>query len=185
MAITIETKRYTYQDYRNLDVDDNFLYELIDEELVQKNAPSPQHQRISRKLLILLNTFIDTKQLGEIFYAPIDVFLDEYNAPQPDLVFVSNAQKSIITQDGIMGAPDLVVEIISSSSLRQDRGKKMKLYKNYQIPEYWLIDLISQAVEVYFYENNEYELVSSAVEKGLIQSKVLTDFQFDVAGLFS
>jgi Uma2 family endonuclease len=185
MAVIIETKRYTYQDYLNLDVDDNFLYELIDGELVQKNAPSPQHQRACGKLYIMFSNFINAKQLGEIFFAPIDVFLDDYNVPQPDLVFVSQAKKNIITQDGIMGVPDLVVEIISPTSHSHDRGKKMKLYKKYQISEYWLIDPNSQTVEVYFYENNDYDLISSAVKQGLIQSKLLIDFQLEVASLFS
>lgn len=59
-----------------------------------------------------------------MFYAPIDVFLNDYNAPQPDLVYVSEAKKGFITNDGIVGAPDLVVKILSPSSRRRDRRKK-------------------------------------------------------------
>src|SRR4051794_27953062 len=83
--------------------DDNYYYEIIDGEMIQKSAPTPMHQRICRKVIILLDRFINEKKSGEIFQSPIDVYLDEYNKPQPDIIFVSNEKKAIITNDGIMG----------------------------------------------------------------------------------
>jgi len=184
MASIIVEKPYTYQDYKNLDVEDNFWYELINGELVQKSSPSLNHQRISGKFFLLFSAFINSNQLGEVFYAPIDVFLDEHNAPQPDLVFVSNAKKSLITNDGIIGPPDLVAEIISPSSVKRDRMDKMKLCKKYQIPEFWLIDPNNTSVEIYTFQDGDYDVFALAAETGTIQSGILPGFSLDIKTLF-
>jgi len=184
MADILE-KKFTYQDYKNLDVEDNFWYELLNGELVKKSSPSPLHQRVSRNLLVALNTFIVGKKLGEVFYSPIDVFLDDYNVPQPDLVFVSDARKEIISDDGILGIPDMVIEIISPSSFKRDRVDKMKLYKKHQIPEFWLIDPNNTSVEIYTFQENDYDVFSLAVQSGTVQSKVLPEFTLEVSTLFT
>ena len=126
-ATLIDIKKITYSQFRQMEFDDNdrFLYELINGVLIKKTAYQPLHQRISSQLFFQLNNFIEKGTLGEVFYGPLDVFLDEENVPQPDLVFVSNAHSSIIDdKDGILGVPDLVVEIISPSSIRLDRVDK-------------------------------------------------------------
>lgn len=185
MAASTLSKRYTYADYKNLDVDDNFLYELLNGELGRKSAPKPSHQRIVRKILVAFNAFVEAGKLGEVFSSPIDVFLDEYNVPQPDLVFVSNARKALVTEDGIMGAPDLVIEVISPSSVVRDRVEKMKLYRQYRIPEYWIVDPSYATVEVYTLAENEYDLLAYAIETGTVHSKVLTGFSLAIAPVFT
>ncbi|MBK9490321.1 MAG: Uma2 family endonuclease [Haliscomenobacter sp.] len=101
---------------------DPFIYELFDGEIMKRSAPSLVHQRISRKLLGKLDAFIEEKKLGEIFSAPVDLNLDEFNAFQPDLAFVSK-ERSFLIEDGdyIHGAPDMVVEIISPGTVKRDR----------------------------------------------------------------
>ena len=99
MSVVVETQVFTYEDYRSLDVDDNFIYELLNGRLVKKSAPNPRHQRISRNILRQLDSFVFNNQLGEVFYAPIDVFLDKYNAPQPDIVFVSKTKLKIFVEN--------------------------------------------------------------------------------------
>jgi len=96
-------------DYRALDVDDNFYYELINGELVKKSAPAPRHQMIQANLFRLLGNFIFNNSLGVILCAPVDVFVDDYSVPQPNLLFIAKEQQHIITDDGVMGAPNLVV----------------------------------------------------------------------------
>jgi len=86
------------------------------------------HQRISRNIFRALDNFVINNNLDEVLYAPIDVFLDEYNATQPNVLFLSSEKQHLVTPDGVKGAPDLVVEIISPSSMKRDRGDKMKLY---------------------------------------------------------
>ena len=115
-------------------------------------------------------------------YKNLDV--DEYNVPQPDLVFVSKNKKHLITDDGIMGPPDLMIEIISPTSIIRDRVEKKKLYKQYQIPEYWIVDIKYKSIEVYFFEPEDYELFSHATEQGKIQSKVLEKYELDLKDVF-
>jgi Uma2 family endonuclease len=103
---------------------------------------------------------------------------------QPDLLFISEKQKEIITDNGVEGVPDLVVEILSPSSMRFDRGGKMKLYKNHKVQEYWIVDPKNQSIEIYVNENNEYELFSFAVESGKVESKVLQKFTLAVEQIF-
>jgi Uma2 family endonuclease len=177
-------QKYTYADYRELDVDDNLLYELINGDLVKKSAPSPQHQTVVVNLLFAIKSFINEKNKGRVFVATIDVFLDDYNVPQPDLIFISEAKKGIITQDGIMGVPDLVVEVISPSSWRRDRFEKMKLYKKYEIPEFWLIDPQNKSVEVFTYTDNDFDVFSLGVETDEVQSKILEGFTIKVKTIF-
>lgn len=125
-----------------MEFDDNdpFRYELLNGELVPKSALSPWHQRLSGNRYFTIRQHVTERKLGEVFYAPVEVFLNEYNAPQPNLVFVSEAKKDIITHDGIMGAPDLLVRIVSPSFIRRDRFDKRDVYERFAIPEYWIAD---------------------------------------------
>jgi Uma2 family endonuclease len=145
------TKHMSIHDFRHIEFDDNdtFYYELINGELAAKSAPSPYHQRISGNISFALRQFVTANNLGEVLYAPIDVFLDEENASQPDVLFLSKAKQHFVTPGGVQGSPDLVVEIISPSSIKRDRGDKMKLYERCGIGEYWLVDARTRSVEVY------------------------------------
>jgi Uma2 family endonuclease len=186
MAVEILERRFTYTDYKELDVDDNLLYELLEGELVKKSAPSPQHQRVLRNTYDIVGPYVKAKKLGEVFFAPIDVFLDDESVPVPDLVFVSSAKASLVTADGIMGAPDLVVEIISPSSIRRDRFQKFRLYKQFAVTEYWLIDPANQSIEIHHYNVTEkdYDLFSFGVSKGEVRSKVLPELVIAVEQIF-
>jgi Uma2 family endonuclease len=185
MLVTHPVKRYTYSDYRNLDVDDNFSYELINGELVQKSAPSPRHQIILGNLFRKIDGHTFEKKLGTVLMAPVDVFVDEYNAPQPDLLFVKNEHKEYITANGVFGPPDLVVEILSPSSITRDRIDKMRIYRNFGVAEYWIVDPRYASIEIYQLAGNEYELYSFAVEKGSVQSKVLEGFAVNIDDIFT
>jgi Uma2 family endonuclease len=185
MLVTHPVKRYTYTDYKNLDVDDNFLYELINGELVQKSAPSPRHQDILMNLIRHLDGFVFSKKLGKVLCAPVDVFVDEHNVPQPDLLFVNNEHRGYITPDGLFGPPDLVVEIVSPSSITRDRVDKMRIYRNFGIPEYWIVDPRYASIEIFYLTGKEYELYSVAVEKGAVQSKVLEGLVVNMDDMFA
>lgn len=195
----VVTHRLTYREFRELEFDDNDTgqYELLDGEISKKNrsgvpAPTPWHQRLSGNLYTAIRQHVTEKKLGEVFYAPIDVFLNDYNAPQPDLVFISEAKKNLITNNGIMGTPDLVVEIISPSSVKRDRFQKRGIYERFAVPEYWIADPQNQEIEVYTPSAaGRYELFSVATvqdlargEGFLLTSTVLPDLKIDVRQLF-
>jgi Uma2 family endonuclease len=139
-----------------------------------------------RNVCRVIDKFINENKYGEILFSPIDVFLDEYNVPQPDLVYLSNEKVKFITNDGIMGVPDLIIEIISPSSILKDRITKKNVYERFGVEEYWLIDANNQEIEIYVIENGEYELFSSVslFEENELKSKVLSDLRIDLRELF-
>ena len=177
---TVDTFRSMY-----FDDTDNFYYELLEGEMIKKSAPAPIHQRILRKLLVAINSFVENNNAGEVFCAPIDVLLDKYNLLQPDLVFISNAQKSILTSSGINDAPDLVIEIVSPCSIVRDSVEKKRIYQRSGVKEYWLVYPLYEEIEVFVLKDNLYDIFSAATKtEGKLQSSVLKDMELDLKQIF-
>ena len=188
MESVVAVQKLTVAEFRELEFDDNDTswYELIDGELVKKSSPSPLHQRVSRRIEFVLELYVTQKKIGEMFHAPIDVFLDGHNSVQPDILFVPTANAPIITNNGIEGVPALMVEIISPTSGYRDRVTKKLLYEQHGVQEYWLVDPLEELIEVYRLDNGHYTLLSAAtVDEGKIESAVLPGILVDVKTLFA
>ena len=184
--MVLELKRTTYREFRQMefDDDDNFFYELINGDIVKKSAPSPQHQRLVRNIFKIIDKIIP--QIGgEVLFSPIDVFLDDHCVPQPDLVFVSKENIHHITKDGIECVPELVVEVISPSSVIRDRIEKKNIYESFGVKEYWLIDPQNEEMEIYILENKRYELLSAATRtEGELKSAIFEELKLDLEEIF-
>ncbi|MDE0342413.1 MAG: Uma2 family endonuclease [Deltaproteobacteria bacterium] len=139
-------KAFTYRDYLN--TPDDVRYQLIEGELVREPAPTVPHQSIVMNLSSILWNFAKSHGLGRVLAAPTDVYLSETNVVQPDVLFVSSERTGIVTERCIHGAPDLVVEIASPSTVHRDRGIKRELYARHGVAEYWLVDPVTETVEV-------------------------------------
>ncbi len=138
----------TYRDYAALP-DDGRRYELHDGELSVTPAPSTRHQRISHKLLQLLDAHVEAGRLGEVFYAPLDVILSDTTVVQPDLVYIDTGRSGLVSERGIEGPPTLVVEILSPSTATLDRMTKPRLYARHRVPFLWLVDPDRRTVEAF------------------------------------
>lgn len=186
--MTVLTKKMTYPEYRVLEFEDtdNFQYELLNGEVVKKASPTVQHQRIARRLVKLFEKYLDVKPAGELLFAPLDVVLDDFNAPQPDIFFIRNERRQIIDEKEqvVRGTPDLVVEILSQSSIRRDRIDKKELYEQFGAPEFWIVDPNNRSIEVYQLQENRYKVFSFAAGNGTVQSSVLEGFELEVADIF-
>jgi Uma2 family endonuclease len=169
-------KVYTYEDYLKLP-DDGNRYEIIEGELIMTPAPKTGHQRISRKLLVQLTLFVEKNHSGEVFNAPCDVVLSKTTTVQPDIVFISNRRKSIITEDNIQGAPDLIIEILSPATAYYDLVEKKELYEKNGVNEYWIVDPKKQRIEIYILEQGKYQLHRRKEKTGKINSKLLKGFE--------
>src|SRR5215207_3782243 len=147
-GVATEQKRWSYEDYSALP--DDQRYEVIEGELLPM-APSPgsSHQRFSRALMRRLDSHVLSSKIGELLTAPLDVILDDENIVQPDLVFVSAKRVAIIEERGVVGVPELVVEILSPYSVRRDRQRKMKLYAQFGVKEFWIVDPGNHGIEVF------------------------------------
>ena len=184
MIETINKQKITVEELFNMEVEEGFFYELINGNIVKRQAPSPAHQKAVLKLSKIMDDYAVEKQLGEVYISPIDVYFDRHNNTQPDILFIKKDRSFIITKDGIQGQPDLIVEVLSPSTFRFDRKEKMDMYLLFGVSEYWIVDPKNQSVEVYVLENNKYEMQFFAIETGDIESKVLEGLKFDVARIF-
>lgn len=134
-------QKYTYEDIEK--IDDNNRYEIYDGELILMSAPATKHQAILRDLSYQFCTFFKDKKCIP-YFAPLDVRLDakgkkSTNVVQPDLLVVCDHDK--IRENGIEGAPDFVLEILSKSNRYHDLIYKMNLYQRFGVREYWIVDI--------------------------------------------
>ena len=159
----------TWQDVQQLP-DDGKRREAIDGELYVTPAPSLRHQRISMRLTLLLHGLLVEPGHGELFFAPTGVeFPATEEGVQPDLLFVSNERRGILGDPWIQGPPDLVIEILSPTTARRDRGVKRKLYERQGVSEYWIVDPEAEAVEVWAFSGTPGE------QQAAISHRRLTD----------
>lgn len=99
-------------------------------------------------LYYILRGFIGEGELGFLYISPFDVILSKENVLQPDILYISRENSSIITPDNVKGPPDLVIEITSPATRNRDREVKRKIYARYGVREYWLVDQEEQSIEV-------------------------------------
>ncbi len=157
--------------------DDGQRYELIEGVLYMVPSPLLVHQKVSLRLTLLLDDFVEEHQLGEVYNAPLDVHLSPENIYQPDIIFVSEANAAIL-QDWIRGAPDLVVEILSPGTAQRDLGPKKKNYARYGVKEYWIVDPAEQRFEFYVLEKGDFATIKP--EGNVYQSSVVEGFELDI-----
>ncbi len=129
--------------------EDGNRYEVIDGQLYVSPPPNRWHQRMIFRLVTLLGPVVVRDNLGEMYLAPIGVVLGEPDGVEPDIVFVRRERLDILSDRGIEGTPDLVVEVLSPSTRSRDRGLKMRRYHAAGVPHYWLVDYESPALETY------------------------------------
>lgn len=147
-------------------------------------SPTSTHQRILRKLTRALDRFVEENSLGEILFAPMDVYFSERDTPQPDLLFISKERLDIISEQRIEGAPDLIMEILSPSTAYYDLKDKKRLYEVSGVKEYWIVDPKAREIEVYALVDDRYALFGRQEKQGALTSKLLQGFCVDLADIF-
>ena len=153
MALPAEKTRYTFADVLSWDEDERI--EIIDGEAFMMATPSRIHQEISGELFRQLANFLEGKQC-RVYPAPFGVrlFARDGDGPEdvdtlvePDISVVCDRSK--LDQHGCKGAPEMVIEILSPSTLRHDRLVKLNLYDQAGVLEYWIVDPQNRAVQVF------------------------------------
>ncbi len=149
-------------------------------------SPSPlrYHQVISRNIVLLVGSYLEKHPIGEIYYSPLDVYLSEVNVYQPDVVFVSNENKSILTDQGTEGPPDLVVEILSPSTARYDKGSKRKIYARTGVKELWVVDPDAKNIQVYDLARDGETPAATHDSKSVFKSPLLPGLRLRAAQIF-
>src|SRR5437764_14694626 len=127
---------------------------------------------------------LERHQLGKVGIAPLDMVLSPRRAVQPDVLFVAKEHLGII-RERVMGAADLVAEVVSPDSRRRDRIDKRDRYEQHGVREYWLIDPEASTVEVLYLIAGRYQLVGRWHPEEKAHSRLLKGFSISVSALFS
>lgn len=175
------TIKFNYQDYLQLPEDKR--YEIIDGDLFTVPSPNESHQHILTNILYILINYVRRNKLGAIYCAPFDILFSDEDIVQPDVIFVSNENKKVITKDNIKGSPDLLVEILSPSTSKRDMGIKKKLYARHGVREYWIVDPKRETFDVFRLKGREFEGKRYGVQDYL-SSDVIKDLTIEVKEIF-
>ena len=173
--------KFTYRDYLLLPEGDR--RELIEGDFYVVPAPSFNHQSFLRNLSIILWDFVRANGLGVVLWAPTDVVLSETTVVQPDILFVSNERREIITEANVSGAPDLVVEILSPGTMERDKELKLNLYARHGVREYWIVDPDARSVQVLELEADA--ISDSNYTSGTVFSSLLPGFNVSLEDIFA
>ena len=153
MAIPAEKVKYSFADC--LTWGESVRAEIIDGEVYLMSPPKTQHQRVLMALAAQLHNYLDGKRC-EVFPAPFGVRLFEETGDNPENVdTMVEPDVSVVCEPdqldeyGCKGAPAMVIEILSPSTQRHDRITKFNLYQKARVKEYWIVDPISQTVQVF------------------------------------
>ncbi len=180
--LVIISTKFTHADLLSLP-EDNKLREIIDGDLYVTPSPYTRHQRIVLELATTLRKYLKATPIGEVLCAPLDVILSEHDVLQPDLLFVGRERKEML-KDWVRGAPDLVVEVLSSTTASRDRGIKLKAYARFGVSEYWMVDPEKRTVEICRLSKEGYTLAQTCDAKAKLTSPLLPGFTLLVGSIF-
>jgi Uma2 family endonuclease len=140
--------KLTYADLLALP-DDGMRHELIDGEHYVSAAPAWRHQAVLGNLFLIIKGFVRAHRLGEVSFAPTDVFLSDFDVLEPDLLFVGRARLAQIEERVVRGAPDLAVEVLSPTTRGRDLTIKRRVYRQFGVGEYWIVDPVRETIEIF------------------------------------
>jgi Uma2 family endonuclease len=171
-----------YDDLVHLPEDGN-TYEILEGALCVTPSPSPLHQRVGKRLQRQLEAHFEAKGLGEVFNAPLDVILSNRDVVEPDLIVVTDAAQ--VSPRAIEGAPLLLVEILSPSSIQRDRIVKAARYAALGVAHYWIVELDAQVIECYRLRAGKYELAVRAQSPDPLHHPEWPDMTIDTAAIWA
>lgn len=170
--------RFTRRDLE-LWPDDGKRRELIDGDIYVAPAPSLFHQRLVVRLVCAVGQYLEARPLGEILIGPLDVLLPGEDTVQPDLIYVSRERATIVTERGIEGVPDWVIEVTSAQDRDYNLETKRLLYREVGVPMYWVVD--PETDMIYVSDGGRFTAYS---ESDLAVVSALPDFALSLEELF-
>ncbi|MCP9446759.1 MAG: Uma2 family endonuclease [Nitrospira sp.] len=185
MATTSRSAKLTYEDYL-LFPDDGKRHEVIQGDHFLTPALNTKHQRVLGHVHVALYTYLRHHIIGQVSIAPYDVVLSDEDVVQPDLLFISTARLSIVTDINVRGTPDLIVEILSEATRKKDEVTKRKLYERYGVQEYWLVDPELEMVKVLRLSGNQYVRAAELSKEAhdVLTTPLLPGFSLPLAEIF-
>ena len=176
---------YSYSDYLKWKFQERV--EIINGKIMAMSpAPNRLHQRISMRLTLELAKVFNNQQC-QMYVAPFDVRFPDSNGKiktvvQPDLCVICDPNK--LDEKGCIGAPDLIVEILSPGNSKREMKDKYELYQEQGVSEYWIVRPEEQHIQIYVLENGRYIGVQPVVEGDVVTSIKFPALSFDTSGLY-
>ena len=188
--LDVENGLYTYADYLTWEFDERV--ELIKGKIFRmgEDAPKRIHQKISGVISYLLYAYLKGKP-WEIYFAPFDVRLpvkskrneDIDTVVQPDICVICDPAK--LDDAGCIGAPDLIVEILSPGNNRKELRNKYEVYEESGVSEYWIIHPDEQTVLIYTLKEGKYQPSRLFTSGDIVESKCIEGFKLNLEEVFS
>jgi Uma2 family endonuclease len=147
------------------------LCQLINNNLIMSPSPLDVHQAVLNDINIALAVYVKKNKLGKVRIAPYDVHFSKSNIFQPDLIFVSNDNLHLIESNGLKGAPDIAIEVLSPGNKHIDLGEKKDVYEQYGVKEYFVVHPDTKLVQSFILKNKKLEEKQTAT--GSIASDLL------------
>lgn len=174
------TTTITAQQFRALP-QTNEPTELINGQVIVSPSPRRLHQLILSRLHLMLGAILTE---GELLVAPMDIYLDDHNAVQPDILWLGPSTTCQLIDDYWHGTPDLVIEIASPSTHLRDRRDKFKLYERFGVREYWIVEPDAAFVEVWQWQEGRYHPVALVGADDTLHTPLLGQHSLSMADLF-
>jgi Uma2 family endonuclease len=182
-SVGLLPRRMTYAEWL-LQPEDGPRIELYDGEVWEMPAPSFIHQDVAANTLHAFREYAE-RVGGVAVGAPFDIVFSERNVVQPDVVFFLPQRKHLIKlREPTRYRPDIAVEILSPTTKSNDRGRKLRMFARYEVPEYWILDADERTVEIHSLRGSFYEVAMTASGDGVVTSPLLPDLSFPLARIF-
>jgi Uma2 family endonuclease len=173
---------YTFEDFCAL-VREDQKADLIDGVIYMASPDNTDANEVFMWVGGLMDLFVEEFRLGQVYGSRVAFRLDDTNAPEPDIAFVSKKKMHRVTRGFVKGGPDIAVEIVSPDSIERDYDKKRKKYEGAGVREYWIVDEIEETITLLrLGADGKYSEVKP--KKGEYHSRVLKGFWLRPEWLF-
>jgi len=166
------------------DITESEKAEFINGEIIIHSPVKKEHNDVTLALVKLMSSYVDLHKLGYICYEKIMISLSR-NAYEPDLCFFDKGKSEKFKKgQSLFPAPDLVVEVLSKGTAKNDRGVKFNDYQSHLVLEYWIVDPVNKIIEQYRLDKKgEFELILKS-SNGTIESKAIKGFKISIESIF-
>ncbi len=157
MVESTRTRIHASEYYQLPEYAEHDLIQLIEGEVIVGMPPRTKHQDIVRELLIFLGLYA-RKSGGKAYDSPIELYLDEQNIYEPDVLYLKPNSRCAVEEKRLVGPPELIVEVLSPSTAKYDRQQKFRAYERHAVEEYWIVDALHNLIEVFVLTDSKFQL---------------------------
>lgn len=153
----------------------NLPVQLLNGEVMELTAPELDHQDVVGNIFVLFKQIVKTYG-GKAYVSPVDVYFDQLNIPQPDVLWVAPDSKcQPVGTQRLSGPPDLIAEALSPGTARIDKRVKFRLYEKYGVRECWIVDSRDRLIEVWQHKDGLFVLLDAYGQNETFTSALIGD----------